>query len=81
MVDGPMGEPEQAPEPEQQQAQAAVVLALKKVWVVDGTAPEPQVQAQAQQFRDLGWQSVTVFPPTAETKGTWVIVGEGFAAG
>ncbi|WP_114395219.1 hypothetical protein [Oleisolibacter albus] len=59
----------------------AGVLPLKKVWVVDGAAAEADVQAQAQQVRDLGWQSVTVFPPSAETRQSWVIVGEGFAVG
>lgn len=59
----------------------ADVLALKKVWVVEGTAAAADVQAQAQQIRDLGWQSVTVFTPTVETRQSWVIVGEGFAVG
>lgn len=54
-------------------------LAVSKTVIVDGAAAEADVQAQAQQFRDIGWQSVTVTAPNPPSQPDWTIQLSRFA--
>ncbi|QJE74472.1 hypothetical protein HHL28_16630 [Aerophototrophica crusticola] len=54
-------------------------LAVSKTVTVEGSAAEADVQAQAQQFRDMGWQSVTVTAPKPPSQPDWTIQLTGFS--